>query len=88
MTRISSVSHGILGRHRGLAGARAATPFPSTRLENAVVWLMRRRLARCGANGDGDAAPGVAPGGAVRQMQDDATDRPFHPHGQLQQPLA
>src|SRR6059036_798764 len=41
-----------------------------------------------GADGAGNTPPRREPGEARRQVQDDATDRALHPHGELEQPLA
>ncbi len=65
----------------------AETPLPLRIQHTPVFSPLPPALAGCGPDGHGDAAPGVAPRSALRQMQHESADRPLDPHRQLQQPL-
>ena len=68
---------GAIERH---VSRRRGEPLP--------VWQSSEpRLARAGANRNGQVTPGGAPGGVAGQVQDQSTHRPFHPDRQHEQPL-
>lgn len=81
MTIVFSLQYGIQEPPRCPAGAFAETPLPSYLRNPSRSSSSRRALARYGPDGHGDAAPGVAPRGALRQVQHDPAHRPLDPHG-------
>lgn len=81
MTVGSSLRHGVTTRSQCPTGAFPETRLPSCLWNTARSSSARRALAGCGADCDGDAAPGVAPRGALRQVQHQSAHRPLDPDG-------
>jgi hypothetical protein len=85
--RGETVWHTVTSMDQHRDGALSDRPRRSPSVRPSVATGFRSVLADCGANGHGDPAPGVAPRGAMRKMQDESTDGPIHPDRQFQQPL-
>lgn len=75
----------ITGGHR--EAAFSDRPRRSSSVSVPIAARRDSALARCGTDRDGDAAPGLAPGGELRHVQDESAHGPLDPHGQLQQPF-